>query len=299
MIKVCILMSTYNGEKHIGEQLESILTQSVKDIMLFIRDDGSTDNTIKILNEFSKKNPAKIKFYQGDNIGPSKSFLELVKRAPKASYYMLADQDDIWLENKVFIAIKSLDRFKSPALYYSNVTPVNNQLVALEKNDLFLKKETNLQKLVIRNEIIGCTVCFNQLLMDNLKQIKSPTNTIMHDHWIGLINAVVKGTFIFDKESYILYRQHEFNVVGSHRNPLTLLKKHFSKHNRSVRSNLIKLINESRLEIPLANIALIDDICNYTTNFKSKMNLLFNKSLYQDSLLKNILWFIDVLINRY
>lgn len=299
MLSVCVLMSTYNGEKYLSEQLESILTQSEKDILLFIRDDGSTDNTINMLNKFSEKYPKKIKFYQGDNKGPSKSFLEVVKNAPQARYYMLADQDDIWLENKILIASKSLEQFKSPALYYSNVTPVNNELYELEKNNLFLEKETNLQKLIIRNEIIGCTVCFNRDLMEILKKIKIPSNPIMHDHWIGLINAVFNGVFIFDRESHILYRQHESNVVGAHRNQFILLKKHFSKENRNVRSNLIKLINDSGLEIPLENISLIDDISKYKTNSTSKKNILCNKSLYQDSFFKNLLWFVDVLINNY
>ena len=99
MEKIQVLMSTYNGEKYLKEQIESILNQEKVEVNILIRDDGSCDKTLKIIKELSK-NP-KISYYEGKNIGPAKSFMDLVnKSGDKFNYYAFADQDDIWMPNK-------------------------------------------------------------------------------------------------------------------------------------------------------------------------------------------------------
>lgn len=112
MLKVNILMSTYNGEKYIEEQIQSILNQEEVIIKLYIRDDGSTDNTVKIIESFNKEN---IVLFKMSNIGWKKSFLELTKLVEyhDDEYYAFSDQDDVWKKNKISIAINYLEEKKS------------------------------------------------------------------------------------------------------------------------------------------------------------------------------------------
>lgn len=299
MSKVCILMSTYNGEKYLSQQIDSIMNQTYKDIELFIRDDGSSDKTIQILEEYSRKFKSIIRFTLGENIGPAQSFLKLIELAPDADFYMFSDQDDYWLDNKVEKAIDSIKKFESIAMYYSNVTPVDYNLKKLSKNDIFLTGETDLYTLLIRNEIIGCTICINKLLKEIIIDLGLPNKMIMHDHWIGLVNAVFNGNAIFDKESYILYRQHNSNVVGSQRSNIELLKKHFHKKNRELRSNLVKKIVDSNVSLPIKDEPTIQDIYSYSKSLKTKFRLIRNQKLLKGSVPKKTLWIIDVLTNKY
>ncbi|HOV15546.1 MAG TPA: glycosyltransferase, partial [Spirochaetota bacterium] len=118
--KINILMSTYNGEKYLKEQLDSLLNQTYKNIKIYIRDDGSSDNTLNILKEYNKEN--KINLFVGENIGFVKSFFWLIKNSDNADYYSFSDQDDVWFPGKLEKAINLLNKYDSqiPTLYFSN-----------------------------------------------------------------------------------------------------------------------------------------------------------------------------------
>ena len=122
--KVQVIMSTYNGEKYVQEQIESIFAQKECDISLLIRDDGSTDNTIDIVNELSKK--YNIKLIKGNNLKPAKSFLEALRYSgEEMDYYAFSDQDDIWNEKKIISAINFIKKYTEPSLYIGNLCAVN------------------------------------------------------------------------------------------------------------------------------------------------------------------------------
>ena len=111
--RVLVLMSTYNGEKYLDKQLESILNQNVKNVDILIRDDGSKDNTIKIINKWLVEFPKRIKLETKENIGVVKSFFELVKAAPiDYDYYFFSDQDDYWSEKKLEKAIEKMKKIQ-------------------------------------------------------------------------------------------------------------------------------------------------------------------------------------------
>ena len=108
-MRIAVLMSSYNGEQYIKEQIDSILNQKGKfNIDIYVRDDGSFDNTIHILEDYQKK--GLIKFCGGENIGPAKSFLTLLALADGYDFYAFADQDDIWFENKIESAILKIEK---------------------------------------------------------------------------------------------------------------------------------------------------------------------------------------------
>ena len=99
-MRVAVLMSTYNGEKYLNEQIDSILSQSGNfELSLLVRDDGSTDETINILNKY--QNLGKLKWYSGKNLGPGKSFIDLLYKTHGYDYYAFSDQDDVWMTGKI------------------------------------------------------------------------------------------------------------------------------------------------------------------------------------------------------
>ena len=105
---VTVAMSTYNGERYLREQIDSILNQKNVDIVLFVRDDGSKDATLDILGEYSAKYD-NVLFSAGNNLGIGKSFYEALRLAPESDYYAFSDQDDVWLQDKVASGVKALE----------------------------------------------------------------------------------------------------------------------------------------------------------------------------------------------
>ncbi|WP_455714078.1 glycosyltransferase family 2 protein, partial [Anaerosporobacter sp.] len=216
--KVLVLLSTYNGEQYIIEQLDSIMNQSYPNIEVLVRDDGSSDNTVSIIKEYIKSHN-RVRLYCGTNLGVQGSFFDLLKKAPiDRDYYAFCDQDDVWLEEKVEKAVTILEQydrdfgFNEPKLYCSKVQCVNNELQPISTGISYKRVRISLGNALVENMCIGCTSMLNQALV--LKILHDlPSFSIMHDFWIYLV-ASTFGRVIYDDNAYILYRQHENNVVG-------------------------------------------------------------------------------------
>ena len=210
--RVQVLLSTYNGEQYVKEQIDSILQQSVQ-VELLIRDDGSTDKTISILQEY-EKNYSNIKVHYGTNVGVIDSFFILVSLANKEdfSYFALADQDDVWLPNKLKRAIWLLEK-KGGFVYCSDKQLVDENLSPLPTGVLYNKVKTEFGNALVENMCTGCTCVINKELLC-LLQVGKPEFTVMHDFWIYLVGTCF-GKVVYDKKSYILYRQHGNNELGA------------------------------------------------------------------------------------
>lgn len=128
MHTITVLMSSYNGEKYISEQIDSILHQENCNVNLIVRDDGSSDNTCEILEQYQKNNL--LTWYSdGENLRPAHSFLRLLANAPDSDYYAFADQDDYWMTDKLDHAIKAIgNRSDIPMIYYANSELVDSEL---------------------------------------------------------------------------------------------------------------------------------------------------------------------------
>ena len=218
--KIDILLPTYNGEKYIGEQIESILNQTYKNINLIISDDCSTDNTPEILKEFEQKDD-RIKVYlQKQNMGVVKN-IEFLLREVKSEYYMLSDQDDVWLPEKVE---KSLEKLKqeNADLVFGDLEVVDQDLNTIYPSfgDFMLlnnkiKKYINSDKLnYIYNCVTGCTVLAKEETIKRIIPLPTTSKYLIHDHWIGLM-ASLYGKVAYIPEKYIKYRQHGNNQVGT------------------------------------------------------------------------------------
>lgn len=218
-MNVAVLMSTYNGEKYIKEQITSILNQENVNILLMIRDDGSSDKTMEVLEGY-RRQYKNIKIIKGKNIGVGNSFMHLLYKSNEADYYAFADQDDVWKKDKLIKGIEMINAAGSnePLLYVSNQIIVN-QNMEVQGMRYSTPPSTEIVSILNRNPFSGCTMVMNRLLRNMLiNKDRRPGqqffNVRIHDAWIAMYAGCV-GKIIYDEKSYILYRQHEGNVVGA------------------------------------------------------------------------------------
>jgi glycosyltransferase involved in cell wall biosynthesis len=212
MPKVQILLSTYNGEKYIKDQLTSILNNGYSNVYISIRDDGSSDKTRDILAEFESIVNLSISYE--NNIGVVNSFYKLLASANKdCKYFAFCDQDDIWKQGKIDRALQFVESLNQdiPILYCSNIDIVDQDL----KHICFSKLNTtkpSFNNALVENIVTGCTMVINNKARDiMLKYV--PENAIMHDWWAYLVVSCF-GKVIYDTQPTILYRQHEKNSIG-------------------------------------------------------------------------------------
>lgn len=209
MTKVQVLMSTYNGERYLEEQLESLFKQKNVEVDLLVRDDGSTDLTLDILKKYKEK--GLLDYYTGENLKPAKSFMNLVKRAHGADYYAFCDQDDVWEDNKLSVAVHVLEKYTEPALYMSAAKIVDQDLNLIEIHEI--PTYNTLENAMIKNETIGCTMVFNDALLKVIQRYE-PKFIKMHDSWITRVAHSIGAYVYVDEHAYIKYRQHGDNVLG-------------------------------------------------------------------------------------
>lgn len=209
-MKICVIMSTYNGEKYIEQQLDSIFT-SPQNIFLYVRDDGSKDRTIEILKDYGTKHAVPIEVNEGKNVGSAESFLTALRDCPKADYYAFCDQDDVWIDGKLSAAMEQIGATNQPVLWCSDYQVTDSDLHVIIQSVLEQPVQDSVRA-VFYNNVPGCTMVFNWALMQELRKVEI-SNIRMHD--IMAINvALITGRVIFDKTPYVLYRQHGNNVLG-------------------------------------------------------------------------------------
>ena len=220
MSKISILLSTYNGEKYLKAQLDSLFSQSYKNFKLIIRDDGSSDKTLEILKSYDIE-----LLPSNENLGVKKSFETLLKYAfenSEAKYFMFCDQDDVWNQDKIEKTFKKMQDLENlygdniPLLVHSDLEVVNEKLETLSssmwKSEHINPRANTLNKLLMQNTITGCTMMINRTLA--MKSLSISSKAIMHDWWIGLV-ATTFGKIGFIEESTMRYRQHGKNDTGA------------------------------------------------------------------------------------
>lgn len=221
MKKVQVLMSTYNGEKYLREQIDSILCQKNVEVHLLVRDDGSNDKTVEILKEYKV-----VEVIEAQNVGATNSFFELIQLSGEYDFYAFADQDDVWDSNKLEIAVEKLEEYDCPAIYSGNTQLVDKELNFI-KNET-LKPVLTLESAIVKNYVTGCTTVFNARLMGLLKQYK-PQSIPFHDWWANLVCLSVGGISVYDYEPHMKYRQHDNNVVSGNGSFMKKWKSRFYK----------------------------------------------------------------------
>ena len=216
MKKVIVLLSSYNGADHIREQVDSILSQNYRDIELVVRDDGSTDETVDILSEYEAE--GRLKLIRGRNVGFIKSFLWLVMHSDEADYYAYADQDDIWLPDKISYAVDMLEREeenlkekKLPLLYFSNYDICDDNLKFVSRAD----KEGIVKHPTFANALVDCMpLGFNMVFNAAARELMAkdtPLYSCGHDWWTYIVCQGL-GKVIYDNRSTVSHIRTGHNV---------------------------------------------------------------------------------------
>ena len=212
---ILVLLSSFNGGSYIKEQIDSILNQETRhNIHLRIRDDGSSDDTLRIIRDFQKRFPDKIELIKGDNLGFNGSFFALLDTASGYDYYSLSDQDDIWLPDKLQIACDMIDSadFAMPVLYASTSTLIHDDKIpyGITRKK---KREMALYNTIVQNICPGHTIVINDALVRLIKNVDS-SRIYAFDAWIENV-ANIYGRIIFDNTPHTLYRQYGYNKMGA------------------------------------------------------------------------------------
>ena len=251
-----ILLATYNGERFLPEQIESITSQSFKDYYILASDDNSSDCTFEILRSYESVLGEKIKVVRSNTRSAKENFYNLLDMAD-AEYIALCDQDDFWESDKLEKSLKAIQRLEkrygkeTPILVHSDLEIVDenlnsqnkkmSELTGINEAIKYAKKESkylytistekSFSRYLVENNITGNTVIINKALLDIYKR---PEVSFMHDWWLGLI-AFTFGKVGFLNECLVKYRQHESNELGA-KNPLELhnIKK---RNKKKIREN--------------------------------------------------------------
>lgn len=211
-MRIAVLLSSYNGEEYIEEQIDSILKQKGDfQLDLWVRDDGSADRTKEILQKYADS--GSLNWYTGENMGPACSFLNLIRKCKGYDYYAFSDQDDVWMEDKIQTG---LDRLESTgvALYFANAELVNADLRPLGRYVYKRSPRLDFYTLLCAGGLLGCTMIFREDLAELIRRGDMPRSIVMHDFYTAIVCMGVGGTVYFDIESHMKYRQHGSNVVG-------------------------------------------------------------------------------------
>lgn len=302
---VVVLMSTYNGEKYIEKQIESILHQKWVMVKLIIRDDGSMDSTVDIINR-RYSSDARVTLLSDINVGCEKSFSWLIYNAPKADYYAFADQDDVWLDDKLYNAVKKLETEsqEQPLTYYSNLKVVDENL-----SFLFYKFKPgyvkNTKKQALGDICVwGCTCVFNSFALEKARLLLNQDSSICHEHSVWLVSLFL-GKTVYDENSFILYRQHGDNLSGQVKTKgerlLYFIHRLFETRDMSPCFQPIAraLLETFREQLDKEDRDILERISRYTDNKKYKLWLLFTTKINSYDILREISRRIRIINNKY
>ena len=299
MEKVCVLMSTYNGEKYLKEQIESILKQENIEVDILIRDDGSTDNTLNILEDYTQKYK-NIRYYTGENLRSAKSFMNLLFTVKEYNYYAFSDQDDVWDKDKLYVAVSKLKEGYN--LYGCKKRSVDENLKIITEED-FEHKELRLGSVLLRGFIAGCTMVFDKYLRDMVLKYNPPILS-MHDTWIIKV-AISTGKVYFDRDTHISYRQHGNNVSGGKKNFWETLKIRIRNLNKRKEQSEIRLSMAKELYDNYSQYLSEEDreslyyFANYKKSLKYRLKLVVRDFLYGTSTVETIIIKILVLFGLF
>ncbi|MCD7999267.1 MAG: glycosyltransferase family 2 protein [Clostridiales bacterium] len=298
-MSVLIMMSTYNGSKYIETQLDSILVQDYANIEVLIRDDGSTDNTCLLLENYSRKYP-QITWYSGENIGVQRSFFDLINHADLGkNYYAFSDQDDQWLPDKISKAVEKLEKISPniPALYCSDKIIVDSDLKELKTNVSRKVKNPSFGNALVQNICTGCTSVINCALLQLLKN-KTPDFSIMHDWWIYLV-ASCYGLVLYDNCAYIKYRQHEDNTFGAIISKQKLFVYRIKQFNKPRGEIYHQLKEFRRIYKPVGQYKeLLESVLRSESSIWGRFEVVFNCKLYRQKCIDNCVLKLVVLLGK-
>lgn len=301
---VFIVLSTFNGERYLKEQLNSLFNQTYSNIKIIVRDDGSEDGTCKILERFlSEYSNIEVLFEQ--NIGVVGSFLRLLDLVPTdAEYVALCDQDDVWSADKIERAISLIGEAEStiPIMYSGALEVVNENLNHIDVIRQVPRK-TSLENALVQNVATGCTVVINNTALRLITDKKVVAeNILMHDWWLYQVISAF-GIVLYDDTPKIKYRQHGGNVVGSS-SGIKLwsnrIKRYLGTNDRAARCQANELLRVYGTDMSRKNYTLISEFLERTqvNNIVDRLVYAIRAPVYRQSMIDDIVLRALIVIGR-
>lgn len=285
-MQIAVLMSSYNGERFIREQIDSILAQEGCEVELIVRDDGSTDRTTDILKEYEQQ--GKIKWYSGQNLRSMQSFFHLLKNCGVYDFYAYADQDDIWDSDKLITGIGAIQDSKKMACYFCSHRIIDKDgNVVWEPENRGGKAEivqrTNFAHTICAAGAQGCTMVLNRKLVEALQKKGLPKKAIMHDAFIQTACASMGGELFWDANAHLSYRQHEGNVMGRKLGKWNGLMYRINylmeRHEVSIEDHAKSILELYPEYIAPEHLKMLHMVADYKKNLRSRFSLAFSSEL--------------------
>lgn len=301
---VVIVLSTFNGERYLKEQINSLLSQTYKNIKIIVRDDGSEDGTRQILERFLGDNK-NINVVFERNIGVVGSFLQLLDSVPPdAEYVALCDQDDVWHEDKIERAISLIGGVEpaNPVMYCGAVEVVDENLnrIGIVRH---VQRKPSLENALVQNVVTGCTAIINRAALRLITGKKVAVNKIrMHDWWLYQVISAF-GLILYDDTPKIQYRQHGGNVVGSSSGIklwVNRIKRYLGANNKAIRCQANELLCVYGSEMSRRNYSLISEFLERTQaiNIVARLAYAIRTPVYRQSIIDDIVLRALIVIGR-
>lgn len=300
--KIQILLSTYNGEKYLRGQLDSFtMLDGFEKIKVLIRDDGSTDNTLEIAEEYKMKYGFEI--LKGKNIGITESIFELLKNSDKnCEFFAISDQDDVWIQDKFTGAIKAFSRENDGVpIMYATMSEVVSENLTHIGTTLIPKKEVGFYNAMVQNITPGHTQIYNRKLIDLLLE-RGFENVTVVDWWIYLVASGV-GKVLFEKKCTVKHRQHGKNSVGYQTNfigkTITRIKKIKRKDANVISLQLKSFYDRYNDILKMEYKAELEQYLNSFNNIFGKVSYLTSCKVYRQTCFETFLFKILYVLGKY
>jgi len=304
-------MATYNGERFLEEQLQSITDQTHAEWHLYIRDDGSTDNTVNIISTFIEKDASRITLIKDDlgGLGASGNFSELMKHS-NAPYILFSDQDDIWERDKIKDQLNAIqtaeDGGRLPTYVFSDLTMINDDgaeiAASLWTKDSIDPSRISLNQLLVQNVPYGCATIVNRALLELALPVDE--RALLHDHWMAIL-AAAAGKITSLKKATIRHRIHDSNASRS-QNPIRkersqnataiLANKNFNRYFGQLQMQAAA-VKERLLErnIGEASCIVLDDFINLRDKkLLARKQLMIRRGFFKHSRLQSLKWLLRI-----
>lgn len=303
MKKVVVIISSYNGEKNIVRQLDSIFEQEDVLTSVYIRDDRSTDNTINVLNQYMLEHPTyNIVIEQGDNLGYAKSFWTALKNCQDADYYAFSDQDDVWMPDKLIKCINAMEKDDEdvPKLSYCKMIRSDENLMPLLEQVKLIPYEKITKKIALTKTYnYGAATLINVQARSLICRIWPSVYDLPHDLWAGLLCFWFGKVYFVDEDLYYWIR-YSTSVTGEgtlktgiiYRIKRTLDGKSYV----NIASYLLEYYGD--LLTPIEK-RFLERIENYKKRLSDRMYLIFDPNFCRDSFWGTIALKIGILFGWY
>lgn len=298
--KVCVLLSTYNGEKYIRKQIQSILQQSYTDFRIMVRDDGSTDSTLEIIDSMKDSRINLIE--AGANIGIVNSFSKLLE-LNAFDYFLLCDQDDIWQKNKIESQLNILTKMESeygkniPLMTFSDLRMINSddQLIfhSFWEYAKIVPSKINISSLLVQPLATGCTIAGNRKLANIATPI--PENVFMHDWWLSILSTAF-GKIDSTRDKLIDYRIHESNRLGVGSHGIKNIQEKYIKYKEFYTATILQA-EEFRKKFDTNVNSKEEELLKFLSQIKSynrfsRLYLLFKFKVFRSNFIRSTVYYL-------